>query len=257
MTTTPHTRTTAPPPTTAHAGRQDSPAPRGDAPFGFRDLPRLMSLMTGAEKHSPAATSTADAVWVLHDRVLRLSPDTADHPERDRFLLSKGHGPMAYYATLAAKGFFPVEWLSGFGGYDSPLGHHPDRTLVPGVEISSGSLGHGLPLAVGTVLGLRAQRLTNPHVWVLVGDAELDEGSNHEAIDFAGALGLDSLHTVVIDNSSATHRSSDGIPERFRVADWAVRTVDGRDHDALYEAFTAPHPGHPLAVVARVEPKNG
>lgn len=221
-----------------------------------RDLRRLMALMTGAEKHGPAATSTLDALWVLYDRVLRVTPETAEAPGRDRFLLSKGHGPMAYYAVLAAKGFVPEEWLPGFGSYASPLGHHPDRTLVPGVEIGSGSLGHGLPLAVGTALGLRAQGLTDPRVWVLVGDAELDEGSNHEAIAFAGGTGLDTLHVLVVDNSSASHARPGGIAARFEAAGWSVETVDGRDHAALHAAYTAPHPGRPLAVVARVEPKN-
>ncbi|WP_432067826.1 transketolase [Streptomyces sp. C10-9-1] len=222
----------------------------------FRDIGRLMALMTGDEKHGPAATSTLDALWVLYDRVLRVSPHTADSPGRDRFLLSKGHGPMAYYAVLAAKGFVPEEWLPGFGSYDSPLGHHPDRTLVPGVEIGSGSLGHGLPLAVGTALGLRAQGLTGPRVWVLIGDAELDEGSNHEALAYAGPEGLESLHTLVIDNASATLGWPGGIASRFVAAGWSAQTVDGRDHEALYRAFTAPHPGRPRAVVARVEPKN-
>ena len=224
--------------------------------FGFDDLDRLMALMTGDEKHGPAATSTLDALWVLYHRVLRVSPETAHDPGRDRFLLSKGHGPMAYYAVLAAKGFVPVAWLPGFGSYDSPLGHHPDRVLVPGAEIGSGSLGHGLPLAVGTALGLRAQGLTDPRVWVLIGDAELDEGSNHEAIAYAGPAGLDQLHALVIDNSSATHGWPGGIASRFEAAGWSARTVDGRDHNALFAAFTEPHPGRPRAVVARVEPKN-
>ncbi|MGW6490466.1 MULTISPECIES: transketolase [unclassified Streptomyces] len=222
----------------------------------YADLPRLMGLMTGDEKHGPAATSTLDALWVLYDRVLRVRPEGMDDPGRDRFLLSKGHGPMAYYAVLAAKGFLPVEWLPGFGSYDSPLGHHPDRVLVPGAEIGSGSLGHGLPIGVGTALGLRAQGLVDPRVWVLIGDAELDEGSNHEAIAYAGPTGLDRLHTVVIDNSSATHARPGGIAARFEAAGWSAATVDGRDHEALYAAFTAAHPGRPRVVVARVEPKN-
>lgn len=222
---------------------------------GYEDLPGLMSLQTGDEKHSAAATSTLDALWVLYDRVLRVSPETLTEPERDRFLLSKGHGPMAYYAVLAAKGFFPFDWLASFGAFDSPLGHHPDRTLVPGVEIGSGSLGHGLPIAVGTALGLRAQRLSAPHVWVLTGDAELDEGSNDEAIAFAGPAGLEQLHTVVIDNSSAGHVAPGGIAGRFEVAGWSAVTVDGHDHEALHRAFTAPHPGRPRVVVARVSPK--
>ncbi|MFG2193770.1 transketolase [Streptomyces sp. NPDC048639] len=222
----------------------------------YDDLPRLMALMTGDEKHGPAATSTLDALWVLYDRVLRVSPGTADAPGRDRFLLSKGHGPMAYYAVLTAKGFLPEPLLPGFGSYDSPLGHHPDGTLVPGAEIGSGSLGHGLPLAVGTALGLRAQGLTEPAVWVLIGDAELDEGSNHEAIAYAPSAGLDRLHTLVIDNSSATHGWPGGIASRFAAAGWSAITVDGRDHEALHQAFTAPHPGRPHAVIARVEPKD-
>ncbi|MGW5128237.1 transketolase [Streptomyces sp. NPDC004069] len=222
---------------------------------GYADLPRLMGLMTGDEKHGPAATSTLDVLWVLYDRVLRVRPEQRDDRERDRFLLSKGHGPMAYYAVLAAKGFVPVDWLPDFGAYDSPLGHHPDRTLVPGVEIGSGSLGHGLPIAVGTALGLRAQGLNRPRVWVLTGDAELDEGSNHEAIAFAGPAGLEQLHAVVVDNSSASHARPGGIAARFEAAGWSTASVDGRDHEALYAAFTAPHPGRPHVVVARVEPK--
>ncbi|MFH8382619.1 thiamine pyrophosphate-dependent enzyme [Kitasatospora sp. NPDC018058] len=224
-------------------------------PAGFEDLQALMALMTGDEKHDVAATSTLDALWVLYDRVLRVSPDTAEAQDRDRFLLSKGHGPMAYYAVLAAKGFIDPAVLPGFGGYDSPLGYHPDRTLLPGVEISSGSLGHGLPLAVGTTLGLRAQGLADPAVWALVGDAEFDEGSNHEAVAFAGAYGLDRLNVVVIDNSSATHGWQGGIAQRFAVEGWSTATVDGRDHEALLRAYTAEHPGRPHVVVARVEPK--
>ncbi|MEU7645310.1 transketolase [Streptomyces huasconensis] len=223
--------------------------------YEYTDLPRLMELMTGDEKHGPAATSTLDALWVLYDRVLRVTPERADDPERDRFLLSKGHGPMAYYAVLAAKGFLPVAWLEGFGAYDSPLGHHPDRLLVPGAEIGSGSLGHGLPIAVGTALGLKARGLTDPRVWVLVGDAEMDEGSNHEAVAYAGPAGLEQLHALVIDNASASYARPGGIAARFEAAGWSTATVDGRDHDALYAAFTAPHPGRPHVVVARVEPK--
>jgi transketolase len=227
------------------------PAPPGPT---YDDLPRLMSLMTGDEKHTAAATSTLDVVWVLYDRVLRVGPATVDDPGRDRFYLSKGHGPMAYYATLAAKGFFPEDWLAGWGSFASPLGHHPDRVLVPGVEISSGSLGHGLPLAVGTALGVRAQGL-DARVVVLVGDAELDEGSNHEAIELAGAMGLEQLTVVVVDNQSSTHDRPGIIPGRFAHGGWHAVTVDGRDHDALERALTGRPDGRPGVVVAEVEPK--
>lgn len=232
--------------------RAEAAPGRLDPTMDYDDLPALMSLMTGDEKHSAAATSTLDVLWVLYDRILDITPDTVTSPERDRFLLSKGHGPMAYYAVLAAKGFLPVEWLAGWVGYDSPLGYHPDRNRVPGVEISSGSLGHGLPLAVGTTLGLRAQGLRS-RVVVLVGDAELDEGSNHEALELAAALRLDRLTVVVVDNRSATYAVPGRIAKRFATEGWHVLAVDGRDHAALERALLTPHPGRPSVVVAHVE----
>src|SRR5918993_1500951 len=154
-------------------------------------------------------------------------------------MLSKGHGPAAFYAVLAAKGFIPPSWLDDLAGPDSRLGHHPDRTLVPGVEIGSGSLGHGLGLGVGMVLGLRAQGLLRPRVYVLLGDAELDEGSNHEAIAYAGAAGLDRLTAIVVDNQSSTHGWPGGIASRFTVNGWTATTVDGRDHDAIEAGLNA------------------
>lgn len=214
----------------------------------------LITLMTGDEKHSAAATSTLDVLRVLYERVLDVSPDRVDDPRRDRFYLSKGHGPMAYYAVLAERGFVPQEWLAGWTTYDSPLGFHPDRNLVPGVEISSGSLGHGLPLAVGTALGLRAQGIGS-RVVVLVGDAELDEGSNHEALELAAALELDSLTVVVIDNASSSYAVRGRIERRFEVEGWHTVRVDGRDHDLLEKALSHREIGRPNAVVAEVESK--
>jgi transketolase len=222
--------------------------------LGYSDLHRLMDLQLGDEKHAMSATSTLDVIWVLYDRILRVDRERPDDPDRDRFLLSKGHGPMAYYAVLAAKGFIDPEILSTFGRFGSPLGHHPDRNLVPGVEISSGSLGHGLGIAVGMALGLRARGST-ARVFCLVGDAELDEGSNHEAIAFAGRVGLDNLICVVIDNRSSSYGWPGGIAARFAVEGWSSATVDGRDHDAIARAFAVEHGGQPHAVVAEVEAK--
>ncbi|MFB7598678.1 thiamine pyrophosphate-dependent enzyme [Streptomyces sp. NPDC056160] len=213
----------------------------------FEDLRDLMSMMAGDEKHREAATSTVDALWVLYDRMLRVTPEMAE--DRDRFFLSKGHGPMAYYAVLAAKGFIEPAELRRFGAFRSPLGMHPDRALVPGVEISSGSLGHGLPLAVGSALGLRARGIPSD-VWVLVGDGELDEGSNHEAIAYAGRVGLERLHVIVVDNHSASHGWPGGMERRFEVEGWSTVRANGRDHDELEAAFRAPHPGAPRLVVA-------
>lgn len=215
------------------------------------NISRLMRLMTGDEKHDPASYSTLDVLRVLYERVLDVSPETIDDPRRDRFLLSKGHGPTAYYAVLCDRGFFPESWLESWAAFDSPLGHHPDRNLIPGVEISSGSLGHGLPLAVGVALGLRAQGVDS-RVVVLVGDAELDEGSNHEALELAAALGLDALTVVVVDNRSTSYVVPGRIAERFATEGWLVTTVDGRDHQELEKALSERGLGVPNVVVATV-----
>jgi transketolase len=218
----------------------------------YDDLRELMAVQTGDEKHGPSAASTLDVIWVLYDQVLEVSPATVDAPQRDRFLLSKGHGPMAYYAVLAAKGFFPVSWLDRLGRFDSSLGHHPDRNLVPGVEISSGSLGHGLPLAVGLALGLRI-RHNDARVVTLVGDAELEEGSNAEAIEYAAAIGLGNLTVVAVDNHSSTLGWSGGLERRFAVEGWDTTRVAGHDHDLLRAALRRRLDTTPTLVVADVE----
>ena len=215
------------------------------------NIERLLTLMTGDEKHDPASDSTLAVLRVLYERVLDVSPQSLDDPRRDRFLLSKGHGPTAYYAVLCDRGFFPESWLRNWGAFDSRLGYHPDRNLVPGVEISSGSLGHGLPLAVGTALGLRAQGIDS-RVVVLVGDAELDEGSNHEALELATALRLDRLTVVVVDNRSTSYVVPGRIAARFATEGWHVATVDGRALDELEEALNERHVGVPNVVVATV-----
>ena len=228
----------------------------------YEDLPELMTRMTGDEKHAPSATSTLDVLWTLYDRVLRLTPESVDAPDRDRFLLSKGHGPMAFYAVLAAKGFIPSAWLDDFGRFDSPLGQHPDRNLIPGVEIASGSLGHGLPIALGVALALDVRADTRARVFVLIGDAELDEGSNHEAIALAGRMRVERLTAVVVDNVSAAHGWPSaahgwlgGIERRFALEDWATATVDGHDHSALAAALGGRATVRPRVVVARTSPK--
>jgi transketolase len=205
--------------------------------FGYTDLPSLLMRLTGDEKHDPSSLSTLDVLWVLYDRILG---------EDDRFILSKGHGPAASYAVLAARGIIPVDALDGFGSFDSPLGYHPDRNVAPGVEFSSGSLGHGLGVATGAALTGRA-------VWCLVGDAELDEGSNWEAVQYAGRVGLASLTAIVVDNDSSEHGWPEGIERRFMLEGWTALRVDGRDHDAL-EAALRPTPDatRPRCVVADV-----
>lgn len=208
--------------------------------LGYDDLPALLTRLIGDEKHHRSSYSTLDVLWVLYDRVL---------DREDRFILSKGHGPAAYYAVLAAKGLLPQELLDGFGDFDSPLGHHPDRKLVPGAEFSSGSLGHGLAVAIGSAL-------TGRRVFCLLGDAELEEGSNWEAVQYAGRIGLAPLTAIVIDNDSSSHGWPDGVERRLMLEGWAALRVDGRDHEQL-EAALMPDPDatRPRCIVAEVEAK--
>jgi transketolase len=215
------------------------------------EVRRLMARATGDEKHDESSTSTLDALAVLYGRILRVDPADPDNPDRDRFILSKGHGPVAYYAILAHLGFFPVAWLDDFMEWGGALGSHPDRTLVPGVEASTGSLGHGLPMAVGVALALRAKRLTEQRVFVLTGDAELNEGSNWEAILLAPTLGLTNLTLVVVDNHSS-HLSMAPLDAKLEAFGWRATIVDGHDHDALETALRERDPERPTAVVADI-----
>ena len=217
----------------------------------LEDVRTLMARATGDEKHEESTTSTMDALWVLYDRVLRIDPAAPDAEDRDRFILSKGHGPAALYAILAAKGFFPADWLDHFLEHEGHLGSHPDRTQVPGIEASTGSLGHGLPMSVGVALALRAKGLREQRTIVLCGDAELNEGSNWEAILLAPQVKLGGLTLLVIDNHSSSLRMQPW-PERIGSFGWDVHVVDGHDHDALERALRVRHDDVPTAVVADV-----
>jgi transketolase len=210
-----------------------------------------MARATGDEKHDESSTSTLDALWVLYDRILRVDPAAPRAEDRDRFILSKGHGPSAYYAVLAAAGFFPEDVLDGFLEHGNPLGSHPDRNQVPGVEASTGSLGHGLALGVGTALALCAKGLHEQRVIVLCGDAELNEGSNWEAIMLAAHLELAALTLLVIDNHSSSIAMEPWEP-KFAAFGWSAVVVDGHDHAALEGALSARSADRPNAVVADI-----
>jgi transketolase len=216
------------------------------------DVTRLLRRMTGDEKHAPSAHSTLDVLSVLYGRVLRHDPRRPDWDGRDRFLLSKGHGPAAFYAVLAAHGYVEPEELGRFGTWDGILGNHPDRLRVPGVEVSTGSLGHGLPMAVGVALALRARGLDEQRVFVLVGDGELNEGSNWEAVMAAPQHRLGNLTCIVVDNGSSTIRFPD-LAGSLASFGWSVAVVDGRDHAAL-EAALVRREDAPTVVVAEVAP---
>ena len=211
----------------------------------------LMRLATGDAKHDWSSLSTLDVLVVLYGRVLRVDPTNPRWEGRDRFILSKGHGPAAFYSVLAARGYFPEGTLTTFMRAGSPLGSHPDRRLVPGVEASTGSLGHGLPMAVGVALALRAKGLRDARVFCLTGDAELNEGSNWEAILLAPHLRLSALTLVVVDNHTSSIAMSPW-EGKFESFGWDPEVVDGRDHEALFAAFSRRNDERPRVVVADV-----
>lgn len=214
-------------------------------------IERLMLEATGDEKHDGAAHSTLDVVWTLYDRIMRYDPLHPRSEERDRFILSKGHGPQAFYAILADKGFFPTSELKTYMQWDSRLGGHPDRTKVPGAEASTGSLGHGLPMGVGMALGLRLKQ-SDRRVFVLVGDGECNEGSVWEAALLAGNQQLRNLTCIVINNYSSPAKMDD-IGAKFAAFGWATTTINGRDHAQIYAALAQTDSSRPSAVVAQIK----
>ncbi len=204
-----------------------------------------------------ASLSCADLLVHLYARVLDVSPDALDHPDRDYFLLSKGHDVPALYATLAERGFFPTERLANHLRPGDSLYWHPNRG-IPGVEFHSGSLGHLLAVGLGIALDVRLRGGRN-RVFVLLGDGELDEGSVWESVLVAAALKLDNLVAVVDRNGrQANQRTEDLVPleplaDKFAAFGWSCRTVDGHSFEQMDEAFGAlpAREGRPTAVVAR------
>lgn len=218
----------------------------------------VVDMCAGPEGgHLGGAFSCADVLAALYFSVLNVDPQRPDDPDRDRFLLSKGHAAVGLYATLAERGFFPVEELAGYGRPGSRLMGHPVRA-VPGVEMPTGSLGHGLALGCGFALAARYAG-HDSRTFVLLGDGELQEGSVWEAAIAAASLRLDRLVAVVDRNGLQLSGSTDGIApmeplaDRWRSFGWAVRDVDGHAPDQLADHLNAApwEPGKPSVLIAR------
>jgi transketolase len=213
--------------------------------------------MTHAAKasHIGGCFSMADIVAVLYGGVLRVDPSKPDWAERDRLVISKGHAAAILYAVLAERGFFPVEWLSTYSGDGSRLGGHVTGHGVPGVELSSGSLGHGLSVACGMSLALRADKKA-ARVFALLSDGECDEGSIWEAALFAGHHKLDNLTAIVDYNkiqsfgSVAEILNLEPFADKWKAARWAVTEIDGHDHAALCQQLKTAETGKPKLIIA-------
>ncbi len=207
--------------------------------------------------HPGGDFSAADILVTLYLNVLRLRPTDPLWPDRDRFILSKGHCSAALYATLAAAGFLDEKVLGMFMDPLSILNGHPDRNKVPGVEANTGPLGHGLPLATGFALAAR-MRKAEWRTFVLTGDGELQEGSNWEAALCAAQYGLDNL-VLIVDRNGIQQGDfvdkiirMDPMADKWRAFGWQVEEVDGHDYGALLRALgsTPLVTGKPTCIIA-------
>ncbi len=226
-----------------------------------RDLQMIYDAKIG---HIGGDLSAIDILVTLYFGVLHIDPRVPNAPDRDRFILSKGHGAGVLYTTLAHAGFFPLEELKTFAQPLSRLNGHPDRNKVPGVETNTGPLGHGLPVAVGSAL---AAKLTDARwrVFVLTGDGELQEGSNWEAAMSAAHFQLDNL-TVIVDRNRLqqgdwTEKTMhlDPLADKWRAFGWSVQEVDGHDYALLLDTFSRVpfETGKPNCVIANTHKGKG
>jgi len=232
-------------------------------PRATRALARAIRLQAlgmvhrARSSHIGSCLSIADLLAVLYGSVLRVDPAQPDWPDRDRFLLSKGHAAAGLYAVLAERGFFPKTWLETYGADDSRLAGHAVHYGVPGIEFSTGSLGHGLSVGCGMALAAKADHASF-RTFALLSDGECDEGSVWEAVLFAPHHRLDNLVAIVDYNKIQSFGTVkevldlDPLAEKWRAFGWAVREIDGHDHDRI-EATLRDIPwtaGKPSALIA-------
>lgn len=207
--------------------------------------------------HLGSSLSCVDILVAAYGGALKIDPSRPDDPLRDRFILSKGHAVSALYATLAARGFFPGDWLETFNVPGGRLPEQPSPGCVPGVELATGSLGHGLPVGAGMALAgkLKGEKY---RVVVLMSDGECNEGSVWEAAMFAPSCGLESLMVIIDYNKwQATGRSDEvlqiaPLQDKWRAAGWNATEVDGHDVARLTDLMTRVPDGsqRPVAVIA-------
>src|SRR5579862_3024026 len=216
----------------------------------------VRALQGGERGHVGSSMSLIEILRVLYDDILRVRPTEPKWPERDRMILSKGHGCLALYVMLADKGFIPIEALDTFCRRDSILGGHPEAAKVPGVEASTGALGHGLSYGVGMALAARVQK-RDSRVIVVMGDGEINEGSVWEAAMCAGKHRLSNLTAIVdynkIQSAGPTREIQDLEPllDKWRAFGFATTEVDGHDLSELRSVFRSVPLDHerPTAII--------
>lgn len=185
--------------------------------------------------HLSSSMSIMEMINVLFKKVMVFDPKNPDSDKNDRFVLSKGHASLALYALLNDLGCVSDEDFYSFSKFDSILGEHPDRNKVPAVDVSTGSLGHGFPTAVGMAAGFKAQGKSN-RVYTIIGDGEANEGSIWEAAFIADKLKLNNIVCLVDDNNSASHMNNIG--GKFEAFGWEVAIIDGNSVEELEQALS-------------------
>ncbi len=221
------------------------PKPENTVEFARKLRIHALKMTSRAgSSHIGSMLSAADLVAVLYGRMLEFDPAFPEWPKRDRFILSKGHAGGIVYAALAESGFFPVKDLETYYQDGSKLGGHISHSGVPGVEMSLGSLGHGLPIAAGMAYGAKLDGA--PHkVVVLLSDGECDEGSNWEAALFCAHHALDNMVAIIDYNkvqsldTVANTLGLEPLADKWRAFGWHVREVDGHSHDEIGSALGA------------------
>lgn len=219
----------------------------------------IMAIAVAAKSHHVgSAFSMVELLTALYFRVLRVDPKNPQAAGRDRFILSKGHACLGWYVTLSQRGFFSSRELREHYGRDGGrLGFHPDRDAMPGIEVSSGSLGHGLSIGAGLALAAKLDQFPS-RTYVLVGDGECNEGSVWEAALFAAHHRLDNLVAIVDYNRWQSFGRTDEVmnleplPGKWHAFGWAVREIDGHDFAAILDACAwAKVQPQPTAIIAR------
>jgi transketolase len=197
----------------------------------------ILQTAVNNKSHIPSAFSILDIIWILYDKVLNVNKNNIYEDKRDRFILSKGHGCLALYVVLAEKGFFSKCELSRFGTKSTILGGHPDRNKIPGIEVSTGSLGHGLPISIGIALALKIKKKSS-RVYTLIGDGEANEGTIWESALLAAHHKLNNLYCIIDNNRSSDKALAIGdLGTKFKSFGWDTSEINGHDHQQIYRAL--------------------
>ena len=210
----------------------------------------IIASHRAGEGHIASAFSILDILWVLYDRIILANESHDINLQKNRFILSKGHASLALYVILAQKNLIPRSELDDFCKFNSNLGGHPDSNKIKFVEASTGSLGHGFPIALGMALGAKIKKIDR-HFFCLIGDGECNEGTIWESALLGSHHNLNNL-TCIIDYNHSTDRAlrMGDLSEKFQSFGWDTLKINGHDHESIFNALSCRQQNKPLAIIA-------